>query len=113
MLNKIYACTHNNYENYGESKYLKLHCLVMNAINILEYVLPVILFLKCVLKTKCTIFNLICPHGSECLGISLVAPLTSTFCGGLILELISSQFSAAAGGGGGGGGGAGRDWPHF
>lgn len=79
----------------------------MNAVNILEYVLPVIHFFKCVLKTKCTIFNPICPHGSECLGISLVAPLASTFCGGLILELTFSQFSVAVGGGGGG------DWPHF
>lgn len=76
----------------------------MNAVNILKYILPVIHFLKCVLKTKCTIFNLICPHGSECFGISLVTPLASTFCCGLILELISSQFSAAVGGDGGGAG---------
>lgn len=73
----------------------------MNAINILEYILPVIQFLKCVLKTKCTIFNLICPHGSEYFGISLKTPLASTLCGGLILELVSSWFSAAIGGGSG------------
>lgn len=41
------------------------------------------------------------PHGSECLGISLVTPLAGYFCGVLILELhvgtVFPLFSVAVG----------------
>lgn len=81
MLTKIQAYTHKNSENYVVSKYLKYYCPVMNAINILEYSLPLIHFFNCVLKTKCNFFRSACPRGSERLGISLVTPLALSVVG--------------------------------
>ena len=40
----VYTCTHKNSENCEESKYLKSHSPVMNAVNILKYILTLMHF---------------------------------------------------------------------
>ena len=48
---------YSNSENYEERKYLKSHCPVMNAINILKYILPLVHLFWRVPKTKCSYFR--------------------------------------------------------